>query len=148
MIRKSKSIAVLAEIVGVLARHPGLRVAPVVEHDDGVVALTITLDSSGEDGLQVMSLCHELEFVASVATMRFIAREYGIDAEKLQALLPAMDADVPHAVRHLTVEEIDAVLAVLTETTGPADPPTGRDRLLDTAVVKLVALGRAMEAAI
>lgn len=140
--RKSKSIAVLAEVVAVLARHPGLRVAPVLEDDGGVVALTISMQAEGEDGLQVLALRHELEFVANVATMRFIAREHGIDAEKLQALIPALHEDAPpHAVRHLTVQEIDVIIRLLNE----LDMPLGEDAtLLHSALPKLVALGQAM----
>lgn len=142
----NKSIALMAEVVAVLARYPGLRCAPVVDQEDGLLSLSITIDS---DDMQVVSLGHELKYVADVAQVRHIAREYNIDAAKLEALLPAMHDDAPpHMLRHLTVQEVEAVVAVLTEQTGPADPPTDTDRVLDSATIKLVELGRALAGAV
>jgi hypothetical protein len=149
-IQKTKGIAVLAEVVAVLARYPGLRVAPVVDREDGVVSLTISVNADGVDGLTVLALHDELKFVADIATVRAIAACYNIDKARLDdVVIPAMHDDAPpHAVRHLTVAEVEAVVAVLTEQTGPADPPTPTDRLLDTATVKLVELGRALAGAV
>jgi len=144
-IEKSKSIAVMAEVVAVLARYSGMRVAPVVDREDGVVALNIFVEEDGVDGLRVLALHDELKFICDMAKVRAIASEYQISAEKLEALIPMMHDDAPpHAVRYLTVAEIDAVVAVLTEETGPSDPPTANDRLLDSALVKLTELGRAL----
>jgi len=143
---KSKGIAVLAEVVAVLARHSNLRVTPVVEEDRGVVALTVRVQSDGEDGLQVLSLLHELQHVADIAQVRAIAATYDIDAAKLEALLPDMHDDAqPHAVRHLTVREIDFIVQLLHE----VDLPLGADApLLHTALSKLARLGRAMGGAL
>lgn len=138
----ARGIAVLAEVVAVLARHTNLRVTPVVEEDRGVVALTVRIKAEGEDGLQVLSLLHELQYVTDVAQVRAIAAQYNIDAVRLEALIPDMDDDDPPQVRHLTVQEIDAVVRVLTRT-----QPVHGDAmdLLESALPKLVQLGRAME---
>jgi len=139
MTTKARGIAVLAEVVAVLARHSNLRVTPVVEEDRGVVALTVRIKAEGEDGLQVLSLLHELQYVVDTAQVRAIAAQYDIEPAKLEALLPAMaDDDRP---RHLTTHEIDAVVRVLTRT----QPVHGDGMdLLESALPKLVALGRAM----
>lgn len=146
-IEKSKGIAVLAEVVAVLARYSCMRVSPIVDREDGVVALRILVDAEGPNGLEVLALHDDLKFVADVAQVRAFASTYQIDPAKLQALLPTM-ADDQLRSRHLTVDEIDAVLAVLTEQTGPEDPPTHKDRLLDAATVKLVELSRALAGAV
>lgn len=135
----NKSIALMAEVVAVLARYPGLRCAPVVDQEDGLLSLSITLDS---DHLDVVALGHDLKFVADVAQVRHIAREYDIDASKLEALLPTMHDDAPpHAVRHLTVREIDELVKVLTD----GDMHSVDVELVNGAIPKLVALARAMQ---
>lgn len=141
----NKGVAVMAEVVAVLARHSNLRVTPVVEEDRGVVALTVRVKSEGADGLQVVSMLHELQHVANIAQVRAIAELYKIDPDKLEALLPAIhDDDPPHAVRHLTVAEIDAVVRTLTGDGGMKDDAA----LLESVLPKLVVLGRALEGAI
>lgn len=138
---KDRGIAVLAEVVAVLARHTNLRVTPVVEEDRGVVALTVRIKAEGEDGLQVLSLLHELQYVQDTAQVRAIAATYNIDAARLESLIPDMhDDSPPAAVRHLTVQEIEALVAMLAGGKPRPDP-----QLLQSALPKLVTLGRAME---
>lgn len=132
----NKSIALMAEVVAVLARYPGIRCAPVVDTEDGLLSLSITIDA---DDLQVVSLGHDLKFVADVAQVRHIAREHNIDAAKLEALLPVMSEDAP--TRCLTAAEINCVVLTLT---GHAIPSRGRDELIDAAIPKLVDLARAL----
>lgn len=147
-IERREGIAALAEVVAVLARYPGLRCSPIVDHEDGVLALTINIVAN--QSLQTLSLADELKYVADVAQVRRICATYGIKPAQLEQALQGVlrDDATPHIVRHLTAPEIDAVVAVLTEQTGPSDPPTDNDKLLDAAVVKLVDLGRALSGAL
>lgn len=151
MTAKSKGIAVMAEVVAVLARHSNLRVTPVVEEDRGVVALTVRVAAEGSDGLQVVSMLHELQHVANVAQLRAIVAEYGMDAKQLEAMLPSLLDDAPpHAVRHLTVAEIDACISALGrhELEDSSRDAQREQELVQCALPKLVALGRAMGGAI
>lgn len=147
MTQKSKSIAILAEVVAVLARYPGLRVAPEVDREDGVVSLKISIEADGVDGLTVLALHDELKFVADIATVRAITAAYNIDKALLQdVVLPAMhDDDPPHAVRHLTVAEIEVVVGLLTDERFEAP---NMEALVGSAIPKLVELGRALAGAV
>ena len=131
----NRSIALMAEVVAVLARYPGLRCAPIVDQQEGLLSISITIDS---DDLQVVSLGHELKYVADVAQVRHIAREYNIDAAKLEALLPALHDDAPSQC--LTAMELAAVIDVLTDEHTLPDQP----QLIDSALPKLAVLARAL----
>lgn len=131
----NKSIALLAEVVAVMARYPGLRCAPVVDQEEGLLSISITIDS---DHLQAVSLGHDLKYVADVAQVRHIAREYSIDAAKLEALLPPMDDS--YASQFLTVMEMTAVIDVLTDEHTLPDQP----HLIESALPKLVQFARAL----
>lgn len=142
---KRKGLAVLAEVVAVLARHTRLRVTPTVDMENGVMSLVVTATADGDDGLQVLALADELKYVQDVATVRAICGSYNIKPEQLEALLPAMQDDTPPGhVRHLTVEEIDAVVYALVDGGALGQ----RAELLDTAVPKLVSLARALSGAV
>ena len=85
------TLALMAEVVAVLAQHQGLRVVPDIEmdvKDDGLLTLSLTVyPTSADDGLEVLSLFDELRYVVDVATMRGVVERYGLDAVSLEALL-------------------------------------------------------------
>jgi hypothetical protein len=140
MTDKRHGVAVMAEVVAVLARYPCLRVSPVVDNEDGVLTLAVRVD--GADSLHVLALADELQYVADVAQMRMLAATYGIAPAALEAMLPQL-RDQPRAA--LSVPEIEAVMHVLRgDLLASADTPTEHDKLLDSALVKLVELARAM----
>lgn len=138
----NKSIALMAEVVAVLARYPGLRCAPIVDQDDGLLSLSITVDV---DDLQVVSMGHELKYVADVATMRYITREYDIDAAKLEALLPLLTADdAPRSC--LTARELEAVIDALHryQLEDSSKESQLEQSFVESALPKLVDLARAL----
>lgn len=145
---KRQGVAVLAEVVAVLARYPGLRCAPVVDIEDGVVALTVSVDTQGADGLRVLALHDELKYVADVAQVRAICSSYDVKPEQLEALLPAMQDDAPPGVlRCLTVAEIEAVVAILRDF-DTVECAADALALADSALPKLVLLARALAGAV
>lgn len=89
-------LALMAEVVSVLARHQELPVVPEVEMDktdDGLVSVTLTMHPrSTHEALDALALRDELQFVRDVAQMRGFAETYGIDAARLEAVLPTDDA--------------------------------------------------------
>jgi hypothetical protein len=134
---RREGLAVLAEVVAVLARYPSLRVMPQLDREKGVVSLTVRAYEDGEHALDVLALHDELRYLMDVATVRAIATSYAISAERLSELIPMMKDDAQP--RHLTVGEIDSVIQVLTD--GPEFAPA---RLVASAIPKLIELGRAL----
>lgn len=84
----NRGVALLAEVLSVLAAHGGLHCAPAVEEEDGLVTLTVTFHpvDTGEalEGLEVMS---ELRYLSELSQVRAFAAAYNIDATKLEALI-------------------------------------------------------------
>lgn len=84
-------VAVLVELAEALGRFPALRCRPQVEMDDGCVVLTVRVPAaeqgSLEGELQVVELFNDLHHVADMAQLRGLATRYGIEPERLEALL-------------------------------------------------------------
>lgn len=105
-----RGLALMAEVVGVLARHKELRVSPQVETDvqeDGLVTVTLTVHpTTADEGLEALSLHDELRYVADVTTVRGIVATYGLAAAPLEAMLRQRDdADAPVSVLALSEAE-------------------------------------------
>ena len=143
----------MAEVVAVLARYPMLRVAPVVDHEDGVLALTVSVAADEDDGLQVLALADDLRYVADMATIRHLSSRYDIPAARLEALLP--ERRVTGALGALSVKELAAVVEVLEAQLlfgydeGDAHGDISGDSLdepalVRSAVLKLAAMGHAL----
>jgi hypothetical protein len=90
--RNGRGLALVAELVNVLANHGELRCAPTIEANeeaDGSFALTVRFYADAADeGLDLLALQDEVRYVADVAQMRAFAHQYGIDPAALEELLP------------------------------------------------------------
>lgn len=83
-----KGVAQLREVTDVLAQHPGLRCAPIISEEDGLVTLAITFYAQDTaDALAALDLMNDLRYVADVAQVRAFADTYGLDARAFEALL-------------------------------------------------------------
>jgi hypothetical protein len=75
----------LSELVAVLTDHHTLLCCPTVAHEGAHLILTVEISGGG---LAELSLRHELEYLADVATLRALCSKYDIPAARLEALLP------------------------------------------------------------
>jgi hypothetical protein len=86
-----RGLALMAEIVSVLARHQGLRVAPAVETDDneeGLVTISLTLHpSTTGEMLAALALHDELRCLLDIVQVRELASRYDLDPRELEPLL-------------------------------------------------------------
>ncbi len=88
-----EDLAVLAEVVDVLAQFGHLRCAPDVVLEDGVLTLTLVVPpQSVEQGdgvrFDTLSLYDELKYVVDFANLRALAQTFDIAPSALEALLP------------------------------------------------------------
>lgn len=79
------AVATLQEVAAVLHDHGGtLPCTPELDVVDGEVRLTLRVHAS----LDALELGNRLRHLLDVANIRAIAARWGIDAAKLEALLP------------------------------------------------------------
>lgn len=145
-IEKRKGLAAMAEVIAVLARYPGLRCSPVVDREDGVMALTIRVDEDGPNGLQVLALHDELKYVSDVAQVRCLTATYGITAKQLEPVLPPMSDDAPRGC--LSIDEIEATIDAVQSLQENVPVEDTTMELLESALPKFVALSRALSGAV
>ena len=74
----------VGELADVLEQFRDLQCAPSVECEDGAVTLTVSLPSQTLDNL---NLFNELRRATDVHQMRAIADRYGIDPQRVEALM-------------------------------------------------------------
>jgi len=86
-----RGLALMAEVVGVLARHSHMRVTPEVEHDikeDGAMTVTLTIHpTSVDDGLAALELYEELRCLLDTVQIRELAVRYDLSPDDLDPLL-------------------------------------------------------------
>lgn len=113
------TLALMAEVVAVLAQHQELRVVPEIvmdAQDDGLLTISLTVHpTSADEGLEVLSLFDELRYVSDVATVRGVVSRYGLEAAPLEAILRREDAapDIS-TVLTLSDEEREVLESVIT----------------------------------
>ena len=86
-----RSLALMAEVVSVLARYQELHVAPAVDTDvsgDGLVTLTLTVQpTSTTERLAALSLLDELQGLLDMVQIRELAMRYDLSPDDLDPLL-------------------------------------------------------------
>jgi len=86
-----RGLAIMAEVVSVLARHQTLRVAPDVAidiKDDGLVTVTLTVHpTSAHDGLEALALHDDLRCLLDTVQVRELAVRYDLSPDDLDPLL-------------------------------------------------------------
>ena len=84
-------VALMAEVVSVLAGHQTLRVTPEVATDekaDGLVTLTLTVHpTSTSESLEALSLLDELQGLLDMVQVRELAMRYDLSPDDLDPLL-------------------------------------------------------------
>ena len=89
-------LAILGEVVDVLAEHRGLLVSPHVDMDvngDGLITISLTLHPSTDtEALDALGVRDDIRYVADVAAVRGFVHRYGFDAVQFDALLQRASA--------------------------------------------------------
>lgn len=81
------AVAVVSEVVDVLAPHGRLPCHPLIQEDDGLWTLTLTFrPAEMQQSLQLLELVEDLRRVQDVAQIRGFADRYGVDAKLLEGL--------------------------------------------------------------
>lgn len=79
----------LGEVLIVLGPYAEMGCVPCALLNDRALTITLELTSAGPaQGLRLLELRHELQYVADVGQIRLFAMRYGIDPARLEALLP------------------------------------------------------------
>ena len=95
MTQKQTSDVLVGEVASALNECAGLLCAPSIDEDDGVVTLTVRIDPIGQPTLggacEVLELFNSLRRVVDAGTLRGLAKHYGIDPSRTEALLDGGD---------------------------------------------------------
>lgn len=85
-------MVLLREVSEMLAERGGLPCTLAVAHDDrtGALVLTMKVERGDQSGaaLDIVELDQQARYLSGLCSVRMFARDYGIDPEKLERLLP------------------------------------------------------------